>query len=31
MTGGRHKPNMELIAQGIGNIGSALFGGIPST
>lgn len=31
MTGGRHKPNMELIAQGIGNIGSALFGGIPAT
>ena len=30
MTGGRHKPNMELIAQGIGNIGSALFGGIPA-
>lgn len=31
MTGSRHKPNMELIAQGIGNIGSALFGGIPAT
>lgn len=31
MTGGRHKPNMELIAQGIGNIGSAFFGGIPAT
>lgn len=31
MTGGRHKPNMELIAQGIGNIGSALCGGIPAT
>ncbi len=31
MTGSRHKPNMELVAQGIGNIGSALFGGIPAT
>jgi SulP family sulfate permease len=32
MTGGpRHRPNTELIAQGIGNIGSALFGGIPAT
>lgn len=27
----RHNSNMELIAQGIGNIGSALFGGIPAT
>lgn len=26
-----HDSNMELIAQGIGNIGSALFGGIPAT
>ncbi len=27
----RHRPNMELIAQGVGNIASALFGGIPAT
>ena len=27
----RHNSNMELVAQGIGNIGSALFGGIPAT
>lgn len=27
----RHRSNMELMAQGIGNIGSALFGGIPAT
>lgn len=26
-----HNPNTELIAQGIGNIGSGLFGGIPAT
>ncbi len=31
MTGRRHNPNMELAAQGIANIGSALFGGIPVT
>lgn len=31
MTGSRHKPNAELVAQGIGNIGSALFLGIPAT
>ena len=31
MTDGAHRPNTELIAQGIGNIGSALFGGIPAT
>lgn len=31
MTGTKHRSNMELIAQGIGNIGSALFGGIPAT
>lgn len=31
MIGSRHKPNMELIAQGAGNIASALFGGIPAT
>ena len=28
MTGRRHRSNMELVAQGVGNIGSALFGGI---
>ena len=31
MIGDRHYSNMELIAQGAGNIGSALFGGIPAT
>ncbi len=31
MTGGRHRPDTELIAQGIANIGSAVFGGIPAT
>jgi SulP family sulfate permease len=31
MTGSRHKPNMELVAQGAGNLASALFGGIPAT
>lgn len=31
MVGSTHRPNTELIAQGIGNIGSALFGGIPAT
>ncbi|MDR0931914.1 MAG: SulP family inorganic anion transporter, partial [Victivallales bacterium] len=31
MTGDRHRPDAELIAQGIGNIGSVLFGGIPAT
>ncbi len=31
MTGGRHRPNVELIAQGFGNIASAVFGGIPAT
>ncbi len=27
----KHRSNTELIAQGLGNIGSALFGGIPAT
>lgn len=27
----KHRSNTELIAQGIGNVGSALFGGIPAT
>ena len=31
MIGSRHRSNMELIAQGAGNIASALFGGIPAT
>ncbi len=31
MTGSRHKPNAELLAQGVGNIASALFGGLPAT
>ncbi|MBK8655098.1 MAG: STAS domain-containing protein [Haliscomenobacter sp.] len=31
MIGGRHRSNMELVAQGIANIASALFGGIPAT
>ena len=31
MINSQHRSNMELIAQGIGNIGSALFGGIPAT
>ncbi len=31
MTGGKHRSNVELIAQGIANLGSVLFGGIPAT
>lgn len=31
MIGGKHDSNMELVAQGVGNIVSALFGGIPAT
>lgn len=31
MVNSRHRSNMELIAQGAGNIVSALFGGIPAT
>ena len=31
MIGGRHRSNMELVAQGVANIGSALVGGIPAT
>jgi SulP family sulfate permease len=31
MTARRHRPNMELVAQGIANVGSALFGGLPVT
>jgi SulP family sulfate permease len=29
--GDRHQPNVELIAQGIANIASPLFGGLPAT
>ncbi len=28
MGGGRHRPDIELLAQGVANIGAALFGGI---
>ncbi|MBU2091675.1 MAG: sodium-independent anion transporter, partial [Alphaproteobacteria bacterium] len=31
MTGRRHRSNCELVAQGIANLGSAMFGGIPAT
>ncbi|WP_239494561.1 SulP family inorganic anion transporter [Roseovarius amoyensis] len=31
MIGGRHRPNAELLAQGVANLGSALFGGLPAT
>ncbi|WP_226470446.1 SulP family inorganic anion transporter [Luteimonas panaciterrae] len=31
MTGGHHRSNAELIAQGVANCGSALFGGLPAT
>ncbi len=31
MVNSRHNSNMELVAQGTGNIASALFGGIPAT
>jgi len=31
MTGDRHNSNVELVAQGIANICSPLFGGIPAT
>ena len=31
MIGSRHRSNMELVAQGAGNIASAMFGGIPAT
>lgn len=30
MIGGRHKPNMELVAQGVANCVSPLFGGLPA-
>ena len=31
MIGGKHRSNMELIAQGLANIASPIFGGIPAT
>lgn len=31
MTGDKHNPNVELMAQGIANIASPLFGGLPAT
>jgi len=31
LTGDRHNPNVELVAQGIANIASPVFGGIPAT
>ncbi|MBN2843681.1 MAG: STAS domain-containing protein [Sedimentisphaerales bacterium] len=31
MISGRHRSNMELVAQGFANLGSVIFGGIPAT
>lgn len=31
MAGTRHRSNQELIGQGVANMGSALFGGLPAT
>ena len=31
MSGDKHNPNTELVAQGIANIASPLFGGLPAT
>ncbi len=31
MTNSKHRSNAELVAQGLGNMGSAFFGGIPAT
>lgn len=31
MIGGRHRSNMELVAQGVANMAAASFGGIPAT
>jgi SulP family sulfate permease len=31
MIGGKHRSNMELVAQGVANLASPLFGGIPAT
>ncbi|HUN88251.1 MAG TPA: SulP family inorganic anion transporter [Terriglobales bacterium] len=31
MSGDKHNPNVELVAQGIANIASPMFGGLPAT
>jgi SulP family sulfate permease len=31
MSGDRHNPNVELIAQGVANVASPMFGGLPAT
>lgn len=31
MTGGKHRPNAELLGQGVANIASAISGGLPAT
>ncbi len=31
MIGGRHRSNIELVAQGVANIASPMFGGLPAT
>lgn len=31
MTGDRHNPNVELVAQGVANLVSPMFGGLPAT
>lgn len=31
MTGYKHRPNQELVAQGVANLGSVFFGGLPAT
>ena len=31
MSGGRHDPNVELVAQGIANLASPIVGGLPAT
>jgi SulP family sulfate permease len=31
MGGDRHNPNVELVAQGVANVASPLFGGLPAT
>ncbi len=31
MVNSKHNPNAELVAQGVGNVASVLFGGIPAT
>jgi len=31
MSGDKHNPNMELVAQGVANIVSPMFGGLPAT